>query len=120
MPLERPLPDVPDREAVRERILRIDDVLGEAGDPGRARELGHDGAVRADRRLFQQRAGEHRAEDPLVPERLADRAAGPRAWSVAIFAQVPVPHGERSMAPVHVDGRFQSSVPVETTTALRR
>ncbi len=42
----------------------------------------------------------------------------PRACSVAILAEVPVPHGERSSAPVHVDGRFQSSVPVETTTAF--
>ena len=25
-----------------------------------------------------------------------------------------MPHGERSSAPVHVDGRFQSSVPVDT------
>ena len=44
----------------------------------------------------------------------------PRACSVTIFAQVPVPHGERSSAPVQVDGRVTSSVPVDTTTALRR
>ena len=40
----------------------------------------------------------------------------PRAWSVAMRADVPVPHGERSMAPVHVAGLSQSSVPVETVT----
>jgi hypothetical protein len=32
---------------------------------------------------------------------------------------VPVPHGERSIAPVHVAGRSQSSVPVETVTTFR-
>ena len=36
------------------------------------------------------------------------------------MADVPVPHGERSIAPVHVAGRSQSSVPVETVTTLRR
>ena len=36
------------------------------------------------------------------------------------MAEVPVPHGERSIAPVHVAGRSQSSVPVETVTTLRR
>ena len=34
-------------------------------------------------------------------------------------AQVPVPQGERSITPVHVEGRLQSSSPVETVTALR-
>ena len=38
----------------------------------------------------------------------------------ASTAQVPVPHGDRSSAPVHVDGRFQSSRPVETITAFRQ
>ena len=32
---------------------------------------------------------------------------------------MPVPHGERSIAPVHVAGRSQSSVPVETVTTFR-
>ena len=41
------------------------------------------------------------------------------AWRTAIFAHVPVPHGERSMTPVHVDGRDQSSSPVDTVTTLR-
>src|SRR4029453_13491649 len=40
----------------------------------------------------------------------------PFAYSVAIFAHVPVPQGERSITPVHVLGLFQSSSPVETTT----
>ena len=44
----------------------------------------------------------------------------PLAWSVAILADVPVPHGERSMAPVQVAGRSQSSGPVETVTTFRR
>ena len=42
----------------------------------------------------------------------------PFAWSVAILAQVPVPHGDRSIAPVQVEGRSQSSLPVETVTAF--
>ena len=36
------------------------------------------------------------------------------------MAQVPVPHGDRSITPVHVDGFDQSSSPVETVTTLRR
>jgi len=36
----------------------------------------------------------------------------------AIFAQVPVPHGERSIAPGPGHGLFQSSSPVETTNAI--
>ena len=31
-----------------------------------------------------------------------------------------MPHGERSIAPVQVDGLSQSSVPVETVTTFRR
>src|ERR1035437_9919345 len=44
----------------------------------------------------------------------------PLACSAAILAQVPVPQGERSITPVQVSGRAQSSVPVETTTAFLR
>ena len=36
------------------------------------------------------------------------------------MAQVPVPHGERSMTPVQVEGFDQSSSPVETVTTFRR
>ena len=43
----------------------------------------------------------------------------PFAWSVAILAHVPVPHGERSSTPVQVDGFDQSSVLVETVVAFR-
>src|SRR5438270_2997348 len=42
----------------------------------------------------------------------------PLACSTAMRAQVPVPHGDRSIAPVHVLGLFQSSCPVETITAF--
>ena len=44
----------------------------------------------------------------------------PFAWRTAILADVPVPHGDRSIAPVQVAGRSQSSLPVETVTTLRR
>src|SRR5581483_187738 len=42
----------------------------------------------------------------------------PLAYNAAIFAQVPVPHGERSSAPVHVAGLFQSKRLVETIAAF--
>ena len=35
------------------------------------------------------------------------------------MAHVPVPHGDLSITPVQVDGRDQSSAPVETVTTLR-
>ena len=46
--------------------------------------------------------------------------SSPLAHIAAILAQVPVPQGERSRAPVQVSGLFQSSLPVETMTVLRR
>src|SRR3989304_5735656 len=50
----------------------------------------------------------------------SSRPSRPRAGSAAILAQGPVPHGERSMAPVQVEGLSQSSLPVDTVTTLRR
>src|SRR5262245_59635098 len=47
------------------------------------------------------------------------RPSLPRACSVAMRAHVPVPHADRSRAPVQVSGRSQSNGPVEITTALR-
>jgi len=38
--------------------------------------------------------------------------------SEAIFAQVPVPHGDLSITPFHDSGLSQSNLPVETTTAF--
>ena len=46
--------------------------------------------------------------------------SSPLAHIAAIFAQVPVPQGERSRAPVQVSGLSQSSFPVDTMTVLRR
>ncbi len=43
----------------------------------------------------------------------------PVAWRTAIRADVPVPQGDRSIAPVQVEGSSQSSVPVETVTTFR-
>ena len=59
---------------------------------------------------------------PRIPSwrNSSPRRSSPFAASVAIFADVPVPHGERSIAPVQVAGRSQSSVPVETVTTFRR
>lgn len=45
--------------------------------------------------------------------------SSPRACSIAMTAHVPVPHGERSIIPVHVSGRPQSSTPLDMTTAFR-
>ena len=70
---------------------------------------GHDRRALADPSSPRAAAGEDRPEDPLVAEVLADPEPA-RAWSTAIRADVPVPHGERSIAPVHVAGRSQSSV----------
>ena len=58
---------------------------------------------------------------PRIPSwrKSCPTARRPRAWSVAIRADVPVPHGERSIAPVHVAGRSQSRIPLETVTAFR-
>src|SRR5262245_30459613 len=64
-----------DREAVGEGIGGVDDVVGDAGDPGLAGDLGHDRDPLADPCLLEQPAGEHRPEDPLVAEVLADREA---------------------------------------------
>ena len=50
---------------------------------------------------------------------LTPRASSPRACNIAITADVPEPHGERSIMPVQVAGRSQSSVPLDMTTALR-
>ena len=88
------------------------------GDPGLARDLGHDRRPIADPCLLEQPAREHRAEDPLVAEVLADRRRPGRGGSPS-GRDVPVPHGDRSIAPVHVAGRSQSSAPVETVTTLR-
>src|SRR6266540_1108601 len=72
------LPDVADREALGEGVVGVDDVRGEAGDPGRAGDRGHDGGTVADHRLLHEPTGEDRAQDALVAEVLvqAQLAAG--------------------------------------------
>ena len=89
-------------------MIRVEDVLGDARHPRGAADRRDDGAVRSDRRLLDQTPREHGVEDARVPEVLL-QGNWPRAWSVAIFALVPVPQGERSIVPVHVAGR----IPVE-------
>ncbi len=54
-----------------------------------------------------------------MPELLADRQETPGVEHRHL-GDVPVPQGERSMTPVHVDGTDQSSSPVETVTTFRR
>ena len=58
---------------------------------------------------------------PRIPSwrKSSPTASRPFAWRTAILAHVPVPHGDRSMTPVQVDGRAQSSAPVETVTTFR-
>jgi hypothetical protein len=41
-------PDVAYREAFGEGIVGVEDVVGEAGDPGAPAERGHDGGIFAD------------------------------------------------------------------------
>ena len=50
------------------RILGVDHVLAEAGDPGAPAQRRHHGRVVAHPRLAHQAAGEQRAEDALVDE----------------------------------------------------
>ncbi len=59
---------------------------------------------------------------PRMPSwtKSSSSASCPLAYITAIFAQVPVPQGERSSAPVQELGRDQSSLPVETTTVFLR
>src|SRR2546421_3060816 len=64
----QPLPDIAHGEAVRIGILGIDDVRGEARDPGSPGKSGNDGPPVADGRLLDEASGEHRAKDALVPE----------------------------------------------------
>ena len=83
------------------------DILRKASDP-RLAEMSGPRRRTARRGLLDQAAGEYGAEDAFVEEVLVE-AERPLAWSAAILAQVPVPHGERSIAPVQVAGRAQSS-----------
>ena len=53
-------------------------------------------------------AGEHAAGDALLPPRLPT-ASSPRACSAAIFADVPVPHGERSYSPPEQSTKLRQS-----------
>src|SRR5205085_9767715 len=59
---------------------------------------------------------------PRMPSCMKSRPNGscPFAYIAAIFAQVPVPQGDRSSTPVHDCGRDQSSLPVETMTVFFR
>src|SRR6476660_6779466 len=66
-------PDGADREAVGKGVRRVDDVVGDAGDPGLAGDLGHDRCPVAGPRLLEQPSREDRPKDALVAEVLADR-----------------------------------------------
>ena len=84
---------------------------------------GHDAAHRvvaaaADLRLADELAHKGGAEDASWTSS-SPTAISPRAWSAAITAHVPVPHGLRSIIPVHVSGRSHSKIPFDITTAAR-
>src|SRR5690242_559848 len=59
-------PDVADGEALRERVGRVDDVLGDPGDPGLPADLRYDGRATRNAGLLEQPSGERRPEDRLV------------------------------------------------------
>src|SRR5579885_1517472 len=65
-------------EARGERISRIEEVLGHAGDPGAAAHLGDDPRHGAERDLLDEAAGEPAADDRLVDELLPDGQIAPR------------------------------------------
>src|SRR5919201_1681408 len=62
-------------ESAREGIVRGEHELGAAGDPGAAFDLGHDAAMRTERRLAHGAPGEARADDALDDALLAEREA---------------------------------------------
>src|SRR5215469_9969929 len=61
-------PDVANRIAIRERILRVDYILRKSRDPGLSRERRDDGLVRPYPGLFDQPPGERRPENSFVDE----------------------------------------------------
>src|SRR6266511_5502679 len=66
------LPDVADGEALGKRVVRVDDVGCETGDPRPARDGGHDRRTAAHRRLLDQPTGEDRAQDPRSEEHTSE------------------------------------------------
>ena len=81
-------------EPVAERVARIEEERGLARDERASLDARDELAVA----LFEP-AGEEAARDRLLAPRAGRVASFPRAWSDAIFADVPVPQGERSYAP---------------------
>src|SRR5262249_3255687 len=74
-------PDVADGVALGERVVCVDHVAREAGDPGLAAQGRYHCGVRAHGRLRDQAAGEDGAEDALVAEVLVEAEASPRVES---------------------------------------
>src|SRR5580700_9118085 len=59
-------PDIPNREARRKWIVGIDNIIGDARDPGAPADRRDDSGVRANPRFCDQLASECRPEDSLV------------------------------------------------------
>ena len=95
-------------EAVRERILGIEQVLPHAGDPGAAGDLRHRRGPAADGRLLEQAAGEAGADDRLVHERRAERRArrGPELGHPSARAGP----ARRAVDPAGMDGGGRTAV----------
>src|SRR5699024_7489447 len=60
--------DVAEDESFREGVGGIDEVCGEAVDPGLAGDSGNDGGILADCGFFDEPAGEGGAHDAFVDE----------------------------------------------------
>src|SRR4029079_11314887 len=111
------LPDVADRESVREWIVRIDDVRRHAGDPRLTAEGRYDCCVLSDLRLLDEAAREHRSQHSGMPEVLVERefsfrverrhlGAGTRTARRAIDRTRPC----ISLVPIQRAGRDDESV----------
>ena len=101
-------PGVGEEVALRERVARVDQHLGDAGDPGAAADRRDDRRPRR-RRASPRRSGRRRSEPIAEAWVIASPTfISPRACRTASRAERPVPVAERS------------SLPGATTTAFLR
>ena len=112
-------PDVTQRVPLGKRVGRVEHVLREAGDPRLAGDRRHH------RRFSPTVVSSIRRPVKTVPRmpscrNVSPTCSSPLACRQAIAAHVPVPHGERSIAPVQVARPVPVELAVDTTTTFRR
>src|SRR5712692_3006273 len=110
-------PDVTDGESFGERIVGIDDVAGEAGDPRLPAQRGHDRGVLTDLRLRDEPAREDRPQNAFVAEvlvepELAARVQRRHARARAGAARRAIDHARprRRLVPVERARRYRHHV----------